>query len=905
MDPAPERWRHIERLFHAALNYDPPARQEFLHQACAGDAELLKEVQSLLDSAEKPLDFVPGAVAEVAQKMSAEPSAMSAAAAQAAPYRNPVAPGGELGHYKILSMIGAGGMGEVYLAQDTRLRRKVAIKLLSPELTGDQRGMRRFEQEALASSALNHPNILTIYEFGQANGVHFIVSEYVDGVTLRQRMSQGRPELRSVVDIVIQICNALAAAHASGIVHRDVKPENVIVRNDGIVKVLDFGIAKLSPRYTGQITRRTAVGSMVSDTEPGMIRGTVKYMSPEQARGMAVDARSDIFSLGSVMYEMVTDRSAFDGETSSDVIAEILKVEPRSPSEVVPDLPPEIDRIVVKALKKDREGRYQSVAELLADLQTYQKEAEFQAKLQTPVSAERVKSGGERKTPARPMPPPEVASSTNWWLWRVAVLLVIVFAIGYFIAKRTRSGPTPEEPRSLAVLPFRNLNGDPKADFLGFSLADEIITKLDYVNALTVRPSSSVDKYRNQIVDPKKVAADLNVDTLLTGTYLKDGDNLRITAQLVDVKPEKIIWREAIDLKYNNLLTVQDQVVKGIVEQLQVNLSPAEATNLKPEKPINSLAYEDYLRGIDLYSLSDYHGAITMLEKATALEPTYAPAWAQLGHAYTTNASLQSGGREQYEKAQAAFEKAITLNPALAEPRIYLANLLTDTGRVEQAVPLLRSVLKDNPNNAEAHWELGYAYRFAGMLNQSVAECEKARQNNPQVKISSSAINAFLYLGEYEKFLQSLPANDSAYILFYRGFVAYYMNNFQQAAGDFDSAYERNSSLLPTNIGKALSESIRHENARGVKLLQQTEDVMEERGVADPEMMYKIAQAYAVLGDKAAALHMLRHSIGGGFFCYPYFAHDPLLQNIRGEAELEPLMNQARQRHEQFKTMFF
>ena len=903
MDTA-ERWRQVEKLFHAALNYDPPARETFLQQACAGDADLLKEVQSLLESAEKPIDFVPQAVIDVAQKMSREGDGLSVAAAQVARYRSPVPPGSQLAHYKIVSMIGAGGMGEVYLAEDTRLRRKVAIKLLAPELTGDQRGMRRFEQEALAASALNHPNILTIYEFGQADGLHFIVTEFVEGLTLRQKRCERQLELNAALDITIQIASALAAAHASGIVHRDIKPENVIVRNDGIVKVLDFGIAKLGSRYTGQMTRRTAIA--LSDSEPGLIRGTAKYMSPEQARGVAVDARSDIFSLGSVMYELFTDRSAFDGETASDVIAEILKVEPPSPSELVPELPLEIDRIIVKALKKDRESRYQSVADLLTDLQDYKKEAEFQAKLQTPVSAQRAKSGAERKTPARAMTPPvQVASSMSWWLWRVAVLLVVVFAIGYFFAKRTHTVPTVDEPRSLAVLPFRNLNGDAKTDFLGFSLADEIITKLDYVNALTVRPSSAVDKYRNQIVDPKKVAADLNVDTLLTGTYLKDGDNLRITAQLVDVKPDKIIWREAIDLKYNDLLTVQDQVVQKIVEQMQLNLSPTEATNLKPEKPINSVAYEDYLRGIDLYSLNDFSGAIAMLEKATALEPNYAPAWAQLGHAYTTNASLQSGGREHYEKAQAAFEKAIALNPALADPRIYLANLLTDTGRVEQAVPLLRSVLKDNPNNAEAHWELGYAYRFAGMLKESAAECEKARQNNPLVKISSSAINAYLYLGEYEKFLQSLPANESAYIVFYRGLAEYYLGHPEQATQDFDDAFARNSSVLPTAVGKALSDSIKHDNAAGIKLLKQTEDMIEERGVSDPELMYKIAQAYAVLGDKNSALHMLRHSIGGGFFCYPYFVRDPLLQNIRGEAEFETLMNQAKQRHEQFKATFF
>ncbi len=294
-----------------------------------------------------------------------------------------------------------------------------------------------------------------------------------------------------------------------------------------------------------------------------------------------------------------------------------------------------------------------------------------------------------------------------------------------------------------------------------------------------------------------------------------------------------------------------------------------------------------------------------MLQKSTAIEPNYAPSWAHLGRAYTTNASLQFGGREDYGKAQAAYEKAIALNSTLVEPRIYMANLLTDTGRTEQAVPLLRSALRDSPNNAEAHWELGYAYRFAGMLQESLAECEKARQNNPQVKINSSAMNSYLYLGQYDKFLQSLPVNDSPYILFYRGFGEYYINNRDQAARDFDRAYERDPSLLPAMVGKALSDSIQHDNASGLKLLEQTETKIEERGVTDPEGMYKVAQAYAVLGDKTSALHMLRHSIGGGFFCYPYFMHDPLLQNLHDDPEFQRLLEEARQRHEQFKSTFF
>ena len=900
-------WQRIEQLFHAALERPPEERPAFLQQACGSNTELLKEVESLLDSSEKPLDFLPQALAEVAHGVSVENHHSSATGVKLAYSRSKIAAGTTLSHYRVMSMLGAGGMGEVYLAEDTRLRRKVALKMLAPELTGDERGLRRFEQEAHAASALNHPNILTIYEFGQADGLNFIACEFVEGETLRQKIGERKLETSAGVEIAIQIAGALAAAHASGIVHRDIKPENVIVRTDGIVKVLDFGIAKLSSRLAGRARERTESSIALLSSETGMIRGTAKYMSPEQARGMAVDARSDIFSLGSVLYEMLTGKAAFEGDTASDVIAEILKVEPRPPSELVPEIPPEVEDIISKALYKDRESRYQSAGELLADLQEFRKEAEFQAKLQTPNRAESARAVPDRRTPVRAVTfsSDHIPLSGGWWLWRVAVLLIALFLVGYVFFRKSRSVPTSKEPRSLAILPFRNLNGDPKTDFLGFSLADEIITKLDYVNALTVRPSSSVDKYRDQIVDPKKVAADLNVDTLLTGTFLKDGDDLRITAQLIDVKPDKILWREAIDMKYDKLLTVQDQVAQQIIKQLELNLSPTEAANLKPEKPISTAAYEDYLRGIDFYSLNDFAAAIDMLEKATTLEPNYAPAWAHLGRAYTTNASLQFGGREDYGKAQVAYEKAIALNPALVEPRIYLANLLTDTGRVEQAVPLLRSVLQDSPNNAEAHWELGYAYRFAGMLKESVAECEKARQNNPQVKISSSAMNSYLYLGEYEKFLQSLPANDSAYILFYRGLAEYYLNRLEDSAKDFDAAFEKNPSLLPANVGKALSDSIKHDDSRGLKLLRETEDRIEERGVSDPEGMYKVAQAYAVLGDKGSAVHMLRHSIGGGFFCYPYFVRDPLLQSLRGEPEFQELMNQALNRHEQFKKAFF
>src|ERR1700733_5409517 len=894
---SPDRWRHVENLFHEALGLTPEARVEFLDTKCAGDPELRKEVETLIDaSAGQPMDFLQNSVRQAADRMITDRM-----------YRK-VAVGGQLGYYKIVALLGTGGMGEVYLAEDTRLRRKVALKVIGRNFNLDERGLRRFEHEAQAASALNHPNIVTVYEFGQAEGLRFIASEFIEGITLRQKIRAGKLELNAALDVAIQMASARAAAHDSGIVHRDIKPENVIVRTDGLVKVLDFGIAKLGSSQNNSATVTSSI------SEPGMVVGTAKYMSPEQARGLEVDARSDIFSLGSVIYELFTGKYAFGGETSSDVIAEILKTEPAPPVQAAPDLPYEVERIIGKALRKEREQRYQSVRDLLIDLQDFKKESEFQAKLQGSarqgaVQTDGTKSSSGWRTPAFAYPGAHTAKRGfprgKWLLAPAALVVVVVAVLGYLHEHKSSAPVSATQLRSLAVLPFRNLRQDPAIDFLGFSLADEIITKLGYVNTLAVRPSSSVDKYRDQSIDPKKVAADLNVNTLLTGSFIKDGDDLRITTQLIDVNADKILWRGVIGAQYDKLLTVQDHVAQQIIKELEVNLSPAEAANLKPERPISALAYEYYLRGIDLYSLSQFSAGIGMLEKSTELEPNYAPAWAHLGRAYTTNASLQFGGREDYGKAQAAYEKAIALNPALVEPRIYMANLLTDTGRVEQAVPLLQSVLQDSPNNAEAHWELGYAYRFGGMLEDSLAECEKARQIDPLVKINSSAMNSYLYLGEYDKFLGSLPANDSVYITFYRGFGEYYLNNREQAAQEFDRAFEKDPSLLPANVGKALGYSIRRDNKGGLKLLRQTESKIEERGVSDAEGIYKVTQAYAVLGDRASGLHMLRLSIESGFFCYPYFVRDPLLQSLRAAPEFQVLMTQALHRHQQFESAFF
>jgi serine/threonine protein kinase/cytochrome c-type biogenesis protein CcmH/NrfG len=727
----PNRWRQLEEIFHTAAQLDPESRSAFLDKACDTDADLRREVESLLTTLdESPAPFVESAVQDAAYAYLTD---------QSGP---PVSEGSRLNHYRVIRLLGVGGMGEVYLAEDTRLKRKVAFKVLAQSLTRNSASLRGLEQEAQTLSALNHANLLTVFDFCDSAGKYYMVTEYVDGKTLRQVLNEGPLEKARAVDIATQIAAALGAAHASGVIHRDIKPENIMVRTDACVKILDFGIAKLvEPADTQSVQGTPAIPEAKSTR--GMMLGTPRYMSPEQARGIAVDERTDIFSLGAVFYEMLTGRAAFQGETQSDLIADILRSDPPPISRFLPRISKGLQLIVTRALAKDRSQRYQKAEDILADLQRLRHEDDFQKRLNSP----------------------------HHYLPLLAVLL-IGLAVVVFVAIRGRAKlRTETQPRTLAVLPFTNLRPSPNTDFLGSSLADEMVAKLGYVKALTVRPFSATNRCRQRAGEISRVAADVKADMLLTGTYLKDGDRLTITARLIGFKPEAVLWQNSLDVKYGNLLTVQDSVARMIIQGLELRLGADEQARLKSDTPVNNLAYEYYLRGVDLYSASNFAAAIVMLEKSAAIDPNYAPTWAHLGRAYTTNASLRFGGRENYRRAEAAYEKAIALNPVFPEPRVYMANMLTDTGRVEEAVPLLRAALRSSPNDAEAHWELGYAFRYGGMLKESAQECELARRLDPEVKINSATLNTYLYMGEYDKFLNSIPSNDSPLLVFYHGLV--------------------------------------------------------------------------------------------------------------------------------------
>ena len=909
----PNRWKQIESLFYAASELAPEGRAEFLKLQSNGDQDLLDEVMSLLGALSSSEGFLDKPVSQVVKQIAAEQT------------RDRLEEGSCFHQYEVVRKIGAGGMGHVYLACDTRLRRQVALKVLAPYLTYDVPALRRFEQEAHAASALNHPNILTIFEFGEFEGLHYIASEFIDGPTLRQKLQQGPLDIPSAVNIAIQIASALVAAHDSGIIHRDIKPENILVRGDGLVKLVDFGVAKLGDgnadaRPAGSSARATP--SDPGQTLPGTVVGTIRYMSPEQARELPVDGRSDLFTVGSVLYEMLAGTPAFSGDDFDKIAQHIVSIDPPPLHEFGVEMPQELELIVEKALRKEKEARYQTARDLLVDLKQFQKKLEFEANLIragfTPSGNLRPRTVGE--TPSggnsfgRVHSGPHFAASgqqtakpgrKRWLIVSAAALVIAVTAGVFLLMRRPQGAAIGDAPRSIAILPFRNLNRDPGTDFLQVSLSDALINKLGYVKALTVRPSSAVDGFRNSTdSDLRQIASQLRVDLLLTGSYEKDGNDLQIDTQLIDAVPGTVLWQRSMKIPYDQLLTVQDRLAQQVIEGLALKLSAGESQRIALDRPANTMAYEYYLRGVDLYALNEFDEAIAMLKKSIALEPDYALAWAQLGRAYTTHASLQFGGRDQYVLAKAAYEKALSLDPSMVDVRIYMANLLTDTGRVEEAVPLLKEALNANPSSAEAHWEMGYAYRFGGLLDQSAAEAEQARRLDPEVKINSSAINAYLYRGEYRKFLDSVPANSSGYALFYRGLAEYYLKDYTSAEDYFDRAYAEDKNILPAPIGKALSDGLKHHPGDGLKLLHDTETRFNAQGVSDPEMLYKLAQAYAVLGDAASALRVLQQSVEGGFFCSPYMAKDPLIDSLRGLPKFCELAGHVDARHSQFLVRF-
>jgi len=559
--------------------------------------------------------------------------------------------GAKLGNYRILEKIGAGGQGTVYKATDTKLGRAVVVKVLPPELTVKEANLKRFEREARLASALDHPNICTIFDLNDIEGIHFIAMQYVEGKNVRELVS-GRPlDLRSALSITIQVADALAAAHSRGIIHRDVKAGNVMVTPSGQVKILDFGLAKL---LEGEGTHPGGIHH-TDLTEVGIPYGTATYAAPEQARGERVDARADIFSTGVLLYEMLTGTWPFQGKTSVDVRHAVLHDEARPGG-----APPQLQAILDHTLAKDPKDRYQKVGELRDDLRAVMREVE---------------AGGQQGfEPITPVTPRHLSGTGRMgralrWLRSVT---------GDRTATQresTSERPVHETPvtsvgdrerKSVAILPFKNVSNDAQSTFYEFSLADAVITELARVRSLVVRPSSEIVKYQGRQVDPRQAGREMSVSAVLSAGFLRAGDRIRVTAQLVDVESGDLLWSDRIDADATDIINVQDTITQEICEGLRLELTSDEKDRLEQGKTANAEAYEEYLRGRDCMGRFIYHTvarkdideAIEHFERAAYIDPSFALAHCGLGSAYANRVRKGFGDTGDNQSAQEAFDKA-------------------------------------------------------------------------------------------------------------------------------------------------------------------------------------------------------------------------------------------------------
>jgi serine/threonine protein kinase/Tfp pilus assembly protein PilF len=736
-------------------------------------------------------------------------------------------------------------MGEVYLADDTKLGRRVAIKLLPSSYTQDATRVRRLVREAQSASALNHPNIITIHEVAETNGTHYIATEFIDGATLRERMSQGL-ELRVILDIAIQLATGLAAAHEAGIVHRDIKPENAMVRRDGIVKILDFGLVKLadaSSDLTGDAPTAT------QGTQDGTIVGTAHYMSPEQARGSDVDSRTDIFSLGVVLYELVARKPPFTGNNSIEVLGAILNREPEPLEQVAPDVPVELQRIIYKALRKDREERYQTVKELLTDLKELNRTQEFQAQL-------------GRSTPAR------TSAGNPLRRWALVVGLLVALAFGVVLGIRFLPGEAIE---SLAVLPFANGGANADTQYLSDGMTDSLINNLSRLPNLKVMSRSAVFQYKAKPADARTAGKELGVRAVLTGTLTERGDDLTISAELVDARDNSHLWGEQYNRKRSDMQSVQAELSRDISEKLRLRISGEEKQQLMKKDTVSAEAYDVYLKGLhaDFTAPAGNRERLRYFQRAIEIDPRYGRAYAALGQTYASSAAVGTttdlSPKEAMAKAKEAVLTALELDDGLAEAHSSLASISSRFDwNWETAEREFKRALELNPNDVNTHHLYSHFLISMGRFDESLAESMRALSLDPL------SVNYNFHLGyhywasrqldqaiaQLQKTLEMNPNHPGSHGVL--GLTYVQKGRYSEAITEVQREMDLGGFDLRDKIGYIYAKMGKPEEARKLlaELLKQAE--------SKPVSAYGVARIYAGLKDqdqtfawldKAAANH--------------------------------------------------
>jgi serine/threonine protein kinase len=771
--------------------------------------------------------------------------------------------GQTVSHYRILEKLGGGGMGVVYKAEDVKLGRRVALKFLPEEVGDDPQALERLRREARAASALEHPNICTIHDIDEDAGRHFIVMELVEGETLKDRLLARPLSLDQTLELGIQVADALDAAHGHGIIHRDIKPGNVLITKRGQAKLMDFGLAKRAgpPEAEGaESAIATEIGE-VHLTSPGTAIGTVAYMSPEQARGEELDARTDLFSFGAVLYEMATGRQPFSGSTSAIIFDGILNRAPTSPVRLNPDLPPELERIVNTALEKDRELRYQTAAELKADLKRLKRDTE----------SGRVSAATAAVPPAKRTRAPLLVASA-------IVVLLVVGAIWRLSTRGKQGMATSSAQTSIAVLPFQNLGTDKSADFLKLALPDEITTTLSYAPALAIRPFAATRKYDKPDTDPQTAGRELRVDRVLSGHYLREAERVQVTMEVMDTEKNQVVWRNTLTGSGADLIGLQRQITgrlnEGLLPLLGATSGAAEGTT----RPKNPEAYDLYLRSAALAREAEPNKqAIQMLERSVGLDGSYAPAWGALADRYYFDGTYSDGGNPAFVRSKDAGQRALELEPNLPEAAQRQIVLQVEGGDLNGAWDEASALVRRRPDDASAHFALGYLLRYAGLLDESARECEAALARDPKSYRWRSCATTYIHLGNYErakKFLDLDPGSElvrrlNHSLLIRQGRYDEALAIVPPGANLLGDWYRGCLARRPPSADSPLPAGVR-------------EAILKIR---DTEPKYSLSGMIAVCDDRESALQILRKGVEQNFCGYPAMDKDPLFDNVRKTPE--------------------
>jgi len=789
--------------------------------------------------------------------------------------------GQKVSHYRILQKLGGGGMGVVYEAEDLRLGRHVALKFVPDNLIGDRKFLDRFEREARAASLLNHPNICTIHDIEDNKGHPFIVMEKLEGQSLKERLHGSHLDLETLLDTAVQVADALAASHAKGILHRDIKPANIYLMPNGQVKVLDFGLAKLLKNGAPGMAEDTPADDSL--TAVGVIPGTAVYMSPEQARSEELDARSDLFSFGVVLYEMATGKKPFHGKNIVTTLEAVMNQKPIAPRQVNPRIPAELEAIIGKAMEKDRQKRYASAEAMKADLQKVKRDTE---------SA--LTKGGKPKSAAREISALQLVNTTfqtstrnqkYLLLGMAGLLLAVLAAVGTWWLKH-RLAPADAGQNTIAVLPLRNMSGDSNVDYLRFALADEVANVLTYTRLLDVRPSSVTRKYADAEIDPRRVGRELHVGTLLTGHFLRQGNRLLITLEAIDADSDKLLWQSNINAAVNNLTSLQRQLGNEMRQGLLPVLGASGGYLETGTQPQNAEAYDLYLRSIAVpHDPGPNKEAISALERAVKMDASYAPAWEALGQRYYYDATYSNGGDAAFQKSNAAYEHALALDPN----RVFAASNLianrVERGEVAKAYASAQALVKQRPDSAEAHFALAYVLRYAGMLEEATQQCDAALRLDPGNYHLRSCAFAFMELGKTQRAMD-----------FVRLDLGSEWSNWVAPAillreGKTGPARERARQMPsgPAYHREFLQACLQSPPTANMdQLTKQTETAAMAQ--PDPEAWYLEGSIMAFCGQDASALRLLKAAVQQNYCAYSALLSDPLLARLRKVRDFDAVL---------------